>query len=278
MTNSRAFRLVAVFLCVLMALPALPQSPSGAASQSIGTITTVLAHTSRNSTSAQAKQDLLPGDIIRTDHTGRARITLRDGSVLSLGPDTELRLIQHDAAAQVTVLQLNSGRLRSRVVPVKQGGRFEIEMPGAVAHVVGTDFFVSTQAGGNMQAMVYSGRVWLAGKGGNDGKSVTLDANQMVELGQAGFSAVQMTPPSVQLDSIASTSTEGGNVSSTAAAGASSNLLRNVLIGVGVAATGIAIAVGRGAANRSSSTPTSTSTTKPAGSAPASAQPKNAPN
>ncbi len=273
MTNSRAFRLLAVFLCVLMALPALPQNPSGAGSQPVGSITTVLANASVNASPAKAKQDLMPGDTIRTDHNGRVRLALRDGSVLSLGPDTELKIIRHDASTQVTILELNSGRLRSRVVPVKAGGKFDIDMPGAVAHVMGTDFFVSTQPSGNMQTIVYSGRVWLAGKGDYAGKSATVDANQMVELGQTGFTAVAMTPPSVQLDSSASTSTEGGSASGSAAAGANSNLLRNVLIGVGVAATGIAIAVGRGAANRSGATPTSTSTTKPATTSTGSAQP-----
>jgi hypothetical protein len=252
MTSSRAFRALAVFLCVLMSLPALPQSPSGHPSPVIGTVTALVPGTTRNGGAAQAKQELYAGDVIRTDRSGRARITLRDGSVLSLGPETDLKLIQHDPQSQVTVLQLDNGRLRSRVVPVKQGGKFEVRMPDSVAHVMGTDFFLAAQPDGNMKLIVYSGRVWMAGSGKHAGESVTVDGNHMAELGQNGFSTPAVTPPSVQEDSIASTSTEGGPASTSAAAGANSNLLRNMLIGIGVAATGIAIAVTKGTANHSS--------------------------
>lgn len=277
MANPGALRILAVFLCLLMSVPALPQTPS-AAVWPAGNITTMIPGANRNSTPAKAKQEIYPGDTIRTDHTGRARVTLRDGSVLSLGPDTELKVVQHEAGSQVTVLELESGRLRSRVVPVKQGGKFEIVMPHSVVHVVGTDFFLSAQANGNMQLIVYSGRVWLSGTGPDAGKSATVEANQMIELNASGMTAVRSTPPSVQEDSIASTSTEAGTAGTSAAAGANSNLLRNLLIGVGVAATGIAIAVGKGAANHSATTTTSAGT-KPVSSstapAPQNSNPKH---
>lgn len=263
---SGPYRALAVLLCVLMSLPALPQSPAASTGPAVGSISALVPSTSRNTASAKAKQDIFAGDVIRTDRTGRARVTLRDGSVLSLGPETEVKILQHDPASQVTVLELEAGRLRSRVVPVKQGGKFEIRMPDSVAHVVGTDFYLSAQPNGTMQLIVYSGRVWLSGTGKYDGKSVTVDGNHMSSLGQNGFNAPTMTPPSLQEDSIASTSTEGGAASTSAAAGANSNLLRNLLIGVGVAATGIAIAVTKGTANHNTNTAAS-STTKPTGTA-----------
>jgi hypothetical protein len=41
-------------------------------------------------------------DLLQTEHTGRVRAGLKDGSILSVGSDSELRIVQHDSAAQQT--------------------------------------------------------------------------------------------------------------------------------------------------------------------------------
>src|SRR5579864_2675195 len=45
-------------------------------------------------------------DGLRSGPTGRAHVTLKDGSQLSLGSDSSLRILQHDAQAQQTSLEI----------------------------------------------------------------------------------------------------------------------------------------------------------------------------
>jgi hypothetical protein len=84
------------------------------------------------------------GDQITTDRGGRARIVLDDGSILNVGSDSQLRVVQHDAAGQKTNLQLNYGRLRASAVRLaRSGSSFEVRTPTAVAGVVGTGFDIA---------------------------------------------------------------------------------------------------------------------------------------
>jgi hypothetical protein len=82
-------------------------------------------------------------DLLRSGRLGRARVALNDGSLLSLGSDSSLRVLQHDAAAQQTVLDLAAGRMRGQVMKLtRPGAKFEIRTPSAVAGLVGTDFYL----------------------------------------------------------------------------------------------------------------------------------------
>jgi|SRR5208283_4311401 len=84
------------------------------------------------------------GDVITTDRGGRARIALDDGSILNVGSDSQLKVVQHDAANQKTNLQLNYGRLRASAVRLaRAGSTFEVRTPTAVAGVVGTGFDIA---------------------------------------------------------------------------------------------------------------------------------------
>jgi hypothetical protein len=77
--------------------------------------------------------DLLSGP------TGRARIALKDGSLLSLGSNSQMRVLQHDAKAQQTTLELTVGRMRGQIVKLtRPGSKFEIRTPMGVAGLVGT--------------------------------------------------------------------------------------------------------------------------------------------
>jgi hypothetical protein len=82
-------------------------------------------------------------DLLHSGRLGRARVVLNDGSLLSLGSDSSLRVLQHDAAAQQTVLELAAGRMRGQVMKLtRPGAKFEIRTPSAVAGLVGTDFYL----------------------------------------------------------------------------------------------------------------------------------------
>jgi hypothetical protein len=82
-------------------------------------------------------------DELRSGPTGRVHITLNDGSLLNLGSNSALRILQHDAQAQRTTLDLAMGRMRGQVIKLSRpGAKFEIRTPVGVAGLVGTDFYL----------------------------------------------------------------------------------------------------------------------------------------
>src|SRR4051794_24294516 len=99
-----------------------PDTPA-ATTQKAGKITALLptAHVIRgegkNAITADAKKgdELVWQDLVKTDKGGRARITLNDQSILSLGSQAELRIVKHDAQAQQTSLEMTYGRIRTQV-------------------------------------------------------------------------------------------------------------------------------------------------------------------
>ncbi len=97
---------------------------------------------------AEAQASVFWNDLVATQPMGRARIALGDGSILNVGSNSSLRVIQHDASAQQTQLDLGYGRVRAKVVPLtRSGAAFQIKTPVATAGVVGTDFFLQQGQG-----------------------------------------------------------------------------------------------------------------------------------
>ncbi len=225
-------RLIAIVLCFLL-IP-LPIWAENAAGQ----VAAVNAAASRNNHPLQPREQVEWKDVLRTDRTGRTRVTLRDGSIVSLGSGSELQVVQHDPTTQQTVLQLYSGRVRSRVVSItRPDGKFEVRTPAATASVVGTDFFVEyLPAGNSFRLICYSGIVQVTGNDNGSGRRETVHAGQMFTVNAAGFGPPQPTPNALQQDSIAQTTSEGG-----IPVASDSHLLRNVLIGAAVAAAGVVV-------------------------------------
>jgi len=118
-------------------------------SQTAGTVTAAIPSEDvvRNSQTAPLKlQDaVIWNDLVRTQNTGRVRITLQDGSLLNVGARSEMRVTKHDPQSQQTSIELQAGKLRSQVQKIsKQGGTFEVTTQTAVIGVVGTDFIVDS--------------------------------------------------------------------------------------------------------------------------------------
>lgn len=95
-------------------------------------------------------------DWVRTELRGRVRVTLDDGSILNVGSESQLQVVQHDATTQQTDLTLVVGRMRARVTKLARGGRFEVRTNTAVLGVIGTDFFVEATAAYTL-VIVYEG-------------------------------------------------------------------------------------------------------------------------
>jgi hypothetical protein len=93
---------------------------------------------------------LAAGQTLRTGADGAASVLLRDGTVLTVGPDTELEIgrFDFDATTQEghVLLRLLRGTMRviTGIVARIRPPAFEVHTPTAVVGVRGTDFIVTT--------------------------------------------------------------------------------------------------------------------------------------
>jgi len=243
---------VIVLSSLVAALPAMPQPQTG--NQPAGQINAMIPAATRNSQPATVKEELNWNDLLQTQHSGRVRAGLKDGSILSLGSDSELRIVQHDTASQQTALEVDFGKLRSQVVKVsKPGGKFEVKTPNAVIGVIGTDFYVGFESN-STTVICYKGKVSVTPLNGahpanNSGQtdaasnSITVSAGQMVvitsELPPAGFHSSD-TPPATLQASLA-----GTEIPTNAGVAHQGHTLRWVVIGTAVA-VGLGVGLGVG--------------------------------
>jgi hypothetical protein len=242
-------RLIAAVLCLLLSpLPALCESP---ASDHAGQINALIPAATRNAKPAKVRDDLQWNDLLKTEKTGRVRAGLADGSILSVGSNSELRVVQHDAASQQTSLEMDFGKVRSKVVKITQpNGKFEMKTPNAVIGVVGTDFYVGYEAN-RTTVICYTGRVSVTPMGNakilkNSGEtssngSIAVAAGQMViistEIPPGGYQS-STTPPEILQASMTDTDVPDGP-----APPVHPHLVRNIILGVGIAATGWAVGI-----------------------------------
>lgn len=95
---------------------------------------------------ARASDHLPLNEVVRTGEDGRLRLALADGSLLSVGSGSELRVVRHDAQQRQTTIELLRGRMLSRVPTIRQaGGGFTIRTPVAIIGVVGTTTLVENR-------------------------------------------------------------------------------------------------------------------------------------
>lgn len=220
--------------------------------QQAGQINALIPQGMRNAKIAKAREEVDWNDLLKTENAGRMRVGLLDGSLLSVGSNSELRVVQHDSQSQQTSLELGFGKLRSKVVKITQpGGKYEVKTPHAVIGVIGTDFFVEVMAD-RTRVVCYSGTVSVTPTGASrvlnqqnsnasssqasstasgGANPITVAAGQMVEVGPGIAATVQSTPRAVQQSSMQAT-----NVAvEPAATVAASHTLLHTIIGVAVA-------------------------------------------
>ncbi len=231
-------RSIAMVLCSLLTgLPAMAQ-PAGN-NQVAGQINALIPAATRNSQTAKLKEELNWNDLLKTEKTGRVRAGLKDGSILSVGSESELRIVQHDTVSQQTELEMDFGKVRSQVTKVtKAGGKFEMKTPNAVIGVIGTDFYTSFEAN-KTTVICYKGQVTVtpignavaAGVSGSASSAITVSAGQMVVVtSDVPPASPSQTPSDVLEASLAATA-----VVVEAAPHHHGHLVRNVLIGSGLA-------------------------------------------
>jgi len=200
---------LSIFLSLLLVITPLSAAPGD--NQKAGEVKALIPAASRNTQPVKVKDSLQWNDLLQTDAQGRLRAGLTDGSILSLGSNSELKVVQSNAVSQQTSIEVNYGKLRNQVVKItKPDGKYEVKTPNAVIGVIGTDFYVSYL---NNQTIVicYVGKVAvtpmqgakvLKGDNASPGSTntVTLTEGQMVVIGPevppGGYQA-SSTPPAV---------------------------------------------------------------------------------
>lgn len=103
-----------------------------------------------------------PGSRIITSEGGLAVLMMDDGSRISLGPNTDLKVAESkvEGSARSTVFEMVKGLFKATVQKLTVGSRFEVRTTDAVAAVKGTSFAVTADERGT-KAEVEEGTVWL---------------------------------------------------------------------------------------------------------------------
>jgi len=179
-------------------------------------------------------------DDLRSGPTGRAHVTLNDGSQLNLGSDSSLRILQHDAQAQQTSLDLLVGRMRGKITKLtRPGAKFEVHTPVGIAGLVGTDFSLLV-TNDYAELMVFEGVVRFTNL---DGQSVSVTAGNMLRISKTGMFEGP-SPTAAQEVQTAQNQTDITGASSQAAAPAAA--ATRSIVPVVVTLTGTAAAIGIG--------------------------------
>ncbi len=254
---------LSILLSLLLAATPLFAAPTD--SQTAGEVKALIPDASRNAQPVKVKDGLAWNDLLKTDSQGRLRAGLTDGSILSVGSNSELKVVQHNAAAQQTSIEVNYGKLRSQVVRItKPDGKYEVKTPNAVIGVLGTDFYVD-YANNQTTVICYVGKVAVTPASGakvlkSDNASdtstgtVTLLAGQMVVIGldippggyQASSTPAPVAEASMQDTNIPDQPVTVGKVHP--------HTLRYVLVGLGAAA-GLGVGLGIAETRGGNSTP-----------------------
>ncbi len=142
-----------------LVLIVMPAAGVPAGDQPAGQVKALLPDASRNGQSLAVNAALQWNDLLKTNAKGRVRVGLTDGSILSVGSNSELKVVQHDAKSQQTSIELKYGELRNQVTKITQpGGKYEVKTANAVIGVIGTDFYVG-YANHRTTVICYEGQV-----------------------------------------------------------------------------------------------------------------------
>jgi ferric-dicitrate binding protein FerR (iron transport regulator) len=191
---------------------------------------------------AAVSQHVLWGDDLRSSATGRAHITLTDGSQLNLGSDSSLLILRHDAQAQQSSLDLVVGRMRGQIIKLtKPGASFEVRTPMGVAGLVGTDFSLLVTPD-YTELMVFDGVVRFTTL---KGQSIVVNAGMKVRISKEGVldGPTMTTPQEEQIAKNLTDVTEAPPGTQAALAPGKRHLVPIIVTLSGAAAAGVGIGV-----------------------------------
>jgi hypothetical protein len=132
-------------------------------------------------TALAISQQIMVSDSIRTGPDSRAEVTFTDGSILTVGPESDIAVsfFAPEASESSAILDLVSGIARLTVNKATAWGRFEVRTTTAVASVRGTDYLVEALPG-KSSVFVSEGRVAVSSRAGAG--TVVLREGQGVDM------------------------------------------------------------------------------------------------
>lgn len=134
-------------------------------------------------------QDLLSGDVLRTNATGSLAILFSDHTQIRLGRNTALRVKRMGTGGDAN-LELQSGTIWARA---ERGGRgLAIDTPAATAAIRGTDWTLTVGADGKTSLTVLEGMVELTNAYGS--VTVMQGEGAVAAIGKAPTKIVIVTP------------------------------------------------------------------------------------
>ena len=171
-------RLAQVFALALLLQALAFGTVARAADEVVGKVLAV-----RGDVVAQVGRERIPIVVameVRTSHVivanaGKARIELADGTIVSIGEGSRVRIADlARAGTPATRVELISGALRLLVAKATPGARFEVETETAIAAVRGTDWAIEATRD-KTGVVVLTGAVEVKGRGAARANAVLLD-------------------------------------------------------------------------------------------------------
>ncbi|PDT14248.1 TonB-dependent receptor [Rhizobium sp. J15] len=133
-------------------------------------------------------QDLLTGDVLRTNANGQLAIVFSDHTQVRLGRNSSLQ-VKKMAASGDTILNLQSGTIWARAERGGQG--LTVETPAAAAAIRGTDWTMTVE-GAKTSMIVLEGRVALSNPQGS--VEVNQGEGAVATIGQAPTKIISVNP------------------------------------------------------------------------------------
>jgi len=213
--------------------PAAQQPAPSAAGQRAGQISVAIPKDyivrGTQETEGNRGDPIFWNDLLRTEPRGRVRALLEDGSILNIGSESRLQVLQHDSKSQQTNLEMRYGRLRAQVVALtRPNARFEIRTNTAICGVLGTDFYVEATEK-TTRVIVFKGVVrvtplaagavaGLAGAGStvNAGSTVTASQASTAVAGSVSAPATATTAQIQTALTVTTASTQAAQVAAVA--------------------------------------------------------------
>jgi hypothetical protein len=185
-------------------------------------------------------------DLIRTLQTGRAQITLLDGSTLNLGARSELKVLKHDPQGQQTQLELTVGKLEANVQKITApGGKFQLRSKSAVIGTIDTAF-VAYVDGDTTKVCGVEGSTLVKSTDPNIQKSVVLHRNECTVVLPGAAPTDPVVDPAMMSELLNETAITGGEMAGAGAGAGAGGLAVGgshipwvwVGVGAGAAAAG----------------------------------------
>ncbi|MGE5726625.1 MAG: FecR domain-containing protein [Acidobacteriota bacterium] len=240
--DSLSRQALALVLCGLLVQATLSAGQSYPAPENVGAIIGVKAGATMDNQALEKAGPLARNAVLRTNRTGRLRIRLRGGEVLSLGGDTAMQVARNNPAAEIAEIRVQSGRVRTEVARFnKSEAAYEMTTSQARITSHGNSDFYLDATSANTRVIVYSGIVLVRPLHGASTAPVDVAAGQTVVVSPGMVSRLELTAEDQEQDSMWQTSFPSDSLVETSHPGKSHKKLYIILGAAGAAVGGIAL-------------------------------------